>query len=379
MGTRKTNVVIPAKPRPGSQSCFFFRASAPPREILSSCISTLCGENSVGATVGRFEGDTMQYVLRHASLAVTALLMSMEQADALPVKHVVYAEKTARVEISLAYPQTGVKAIDDDIKAMILRKAKQFRVTSLDVYQKGDPVYTEDGDYKVERSDQKIFAVSWQTMEDFHGAHPSHEYLTADYLMPDGWRVYLPEVVDGPRGLVRISELARADLDRRLLSGKEPVSDKDWIAKGTTPEAPNFEAFLLLPGKLHIQFQSYQVDCYACDDPTVDMPMAALAGVLRPDPRAPQASFACAKAATPLEHAICSDAHLARLDRQVGETYFTHLNWSDEGSIAAKKEALRAEQRSWLKTRKQKCAGLQVPCLINLYQARIDALEAMTE
>ena len=323
-------------------------------------------------------------MVRTAATAMAALFLyatgvTASGGGALPVKHAAFTQKTAHLNISFAYPVTGVKAIDDDIKAFVMRKVKSFSATSEDTMQPGDPAYFEDADYKIERNDGKIFAVSWSTMEDFHGAHPSHEYLTANYLLPDGWRVYLPEVIDGPRGLRRISDLARADLAKKLLTGKEPVSDKDWVEKGTTPDANNFDAFLLLPGKLHIQFQSYQVDCYACDDPAIDIPMPALADVERADPRAPQASFPCAKAASPLEHVICSDARLARLDRQIGETYFLHLHWSDEGDIAARKQALKAEQVTWLKTREQKCPDRGLSCLGALYQARLDKLEAMTE
>jgi uncharacterized protein YecT (DUF1311 family) len=317
--------------------------------------------------------------LRYACLAVMFALSGAGAAQALTVAHKVYAEKTKLTDISLAYPETGVKAIDGDIRAIIAKKAKEFRSLAKGDYQKGDGVYTDDADYTIARNDGQVFAVAWEVTEDFHGAHPSHEYWTANYLLPDGWRVYLPEIVDGARGLSRISALARSDLDRRLLGGAEPVSDKDWIAKGTAPTAQNFEAFVLMPRALHIQFQSYQVDCYACDDPVEDIPLANLTDVLRKDWRAPQASFACVKASAPIEIAICSDARLARLDRQVGETYFEHIGWSKDGSIGAKVAALKTEQRAWLKSRDTACAGRQTSCLMTLYRARLDALESMTQ
>lgn len=313
-----------------------------------------------------------------AATAVTLLTASLLPAHALPVTKRSLTEKSKRIEISIAYPQTGIKAVDDDIRAIVAQKARDFAKVAQDS-DSGDTSagpFTDDTDYTIARNDKQVFSVTWQSLEDYHGAHPSHEYFTANYLLPDGWRVFLPEIVDGARGLARLSTLARTDLKKQLLGGREPMSDADWIAKGTAPEAPNFDAFALLPSRLRIQFQSYQVDCYACGDPTVDVPFAALAGVVRADWRAPAASFACSHAATAIERAICSDPHLARLDRQVAEEYFARVGQIKQGALGTGLQTLRAEQKSWL-ARRSACAG-HIPCLLALYGARLAALENMT-
>jgi len=316
-----------------------------------------------------------------AAAAMTMLAGSLQHAHALPVAKRVMTEKSKFVEISIAYPQTGMKAIDDDIRAIVTKRAHDFEKSAQDTIDHGgidkdEGRYTEDTDYTVARNDKQVFSVTWQSLEDFHGAHPSHEYFTANYLLPDGWRVLLPEIVDGPRGLIRIAALARADLKKQLLAGKEPTSDADWIAKGTGPAAPNFDAFTLLPNRLRIQFQSYQVDCYACGDPTVDIPLAALAGAVRADWRAPAASFPCAHAAAPIERTICSDPRLARLDRQVAEEYFTRIDQIKDGALGIKAGTVKDEQKRWL-ARRNTCGG-RVPCLLALYGARLEALENMT-
>jgi hypothetical protein len=131
--------------------------------------------------------------------------------------------KTAHTDISLACPHTGVKAIDDDIRATIATKAKAFRSFARGDYRPGDSAYTDDADYRIARNDGPIFAVVWSEEADFHGAHPANEIFTANYLLPDGWRVYLPEIVDGGRGFQRISALAIASLDTEL-SGPEGMS-----------------------------------------------------------------------------------------------------------------------------------------------------------
>jgi uncharacterized protein YecT (DUF1311 family) len=318
--------------------------------------------------------------LGRAALAVALVSAGACTAYALPVKHQVYTEKTPRTEISLAYPQTGVKAIDDDIRAIIAKKAKQFRNLASGDYQKGDGAYTEDADYSIARNDGQAFAVIWNEEADFHGAHPSNEIFTANYLLPDGWRIYLPEIVDGTRGFKRISALAIASLDKQL-STPDAMSDKDWIARGAAPDAINFEDYALLRDRLHIEFPSYQVAAYAAGPQTVEIPLSQLASVMRPNWRAPQASFPCSEAKAPLETAICSDSRLARLDRQVAETYFQHIGWAKDGSIGAKATALQAEQRAWLKSRNGSCGTgpSEVSCLTALYRNRLDTLESLTQ
>jgi len=322
-------------------------------------------------------------VLRRTGLSAAIMLASASSAWAVPVTHQVYAEKTLHTDISLSYPQTGMKAIDDDIRATIANTAKEFRGLARGDYQEGDGVYTDHADYRIARNDGQVFAVVWSEEADFHGAHPSSEIFTANYLLPDGWRVYLPEIVDGARGFQRISALAIASLDKQL-SGPDALSDRDWIARGAAPVAINFEDFALLHDSLHLEFPSYQVAAYAAGPQTVDIPLAQLASVMRPSWRAPQASFPCAKASAPLEVAICSDPGLARLDRQVGEIYFQHIGWSKDGSIAARVAMLKGEQRAWLKARETAC-GVQakgpaeVSCLMMLYRNRLNTLESMTQ
>jgi uncharacterized protein YecT (DUF1311 family) len=77
------------------------------------------------------------------------------------------------------------------------------------------------------------------------------------------------------------------------------------------------------------------------------------------------ASFDCSKAATKVEKMICGDAHLSRLDDDLGRNY----------SNAMKKfpntDQLKQEQRAWLKER-EKCKNVE--CLDSEYRERIHEL-----
>ncbi|MGD0191135.1 MAG: lysozyme inhibitor LprI family protein [Rhizomicrobium sp.] len=320
--------------------------------------------------------------LKRAAFAAVLVVATPGMANALTVKHAVYTEKSSHVDISLEYPVTGVKAIDDDIKAIVAKKAKQFKSLALGDYVEGQGAYTDEADYKIARNDGEVFSVVWNEEADFHGAHPANEIFTANYLLPDGWRVYLPEILDGERGIKRVSALSIASLDKQL-AGPDAMSDRDWIAKGAAPDAPNFEVFEILKDKLRVEFVDYQVAAYAAGPQAVEIPFSQIASVMRADWRAPQASFPCAHAQSALEKTICSDAHLARLDRQVSEAYFQRVGWAKDGSIGKKPAAMQDEQRAWLKTRDASCSSnigsVGVSCLMALYHSRLDTLERMTD
>ena len=95
-----------------------------------------------------------------------------------------------------------------------------------------------------------------------------------------------------------------------------------------------------------------------------------------------QPSFDCAKAGAPIEHAICADVSLAKLDADLAARYTEALGTGDA-------EALRAEQRAWAEERANACAILpgadddvpdftsaQIDCLKSLYTDRIAAIGA---
>jgi len=95
-------------------------------------------------------------------------------------------------------------------------------------------------------------------------------------------------------------------------------------------------------------------------------------------------SFNCAQARTPDEQAICSDAALARVDRQLAETFGKLVTATPE----AGREALRREQREWVSQRAKQCnvsaetrlndasRAQFVRCLTSLYAARQRDLDA---
>ena len=289
----------------------------------------------------------------------------------LPLAKKVITVKNKDAEISVAYPRTGNKAIDAVLTAYAQQSVALFKTYHPD-FANTDHQYELDTTYVVERNDARIFAVVFTEYSDTGGVHPNSDYRTFNFLLPDGAQVFLPEILDGPNGIDRLSRLTIAKLIKDIGTGPEAASDADSIKSGAGPSAENFRNFVWLPSKLHLYFPPYQVASYASGPQETTIPLQALKDVIRTDWRAPAPSFDCTKAATSIEHAICADAGLARLDRQVAEAYQSALHNAYEPTA---QEQLRQVQRIWIATRNKACAGTAPgPCLTKYYRGRLAAL-----
>jgi len=302
---------------------------------------------------------------------------------ALPVAGKTIADKSPIYEIRVDYPRTGDAKIDADLLATVNGIVSTFKKEAAAAHDSEEPRYTLAVNYVVARNDARAFAVIFNDEWDFAGAHPNLEIVTANYLRSadnkdDGGRIYLPELFDGNRGLKRIAALATADLSKRLLApNADPSSTPEDIARGADAHWENFQAFVLLPDALEIEFPPYQVAAYAAGPQTARIPLAKLKDVMRANPRTPVPSFDCAAAKSADERAICSDLTLARLDRDVSETWSSRVRNENDPTTKAR---LQTEQVAWLRNRAGACraaagGAAHVACLTRLYQARLKALE----
>lgn len=95
------------------------------------------------------------------------------------------------------------------------------------------------------------------------------------------------------------------------------------------------------------------------------------------------ASFDCAKAQTPFEHAICEAPELSRADEVLAKAFATAIGGLTEGSA----RAMREDQRNWLDFAQRACTADARPltqgrydedgasCLLEKFNGRIAALE----
>ncbi|MEI9888713.1 MAG: DUF4163 domain-containing protein [Rhizomicrobium sp.] len=310
----------------------------------------------------------MPFALRSACVAV-ALLLVAGAASGLPLTKKTIELKTRRMEISVSYPQTGNTAIDAVLLAYARGQVDTFKGYAKDFM--GDNPYSLDVGYDVERNDGKMLGLSFGESAYTGGAHGSNTMTAFNFLLPDGAQVFLPEIVDGQRGIDRVSKLVVPRLIKEIATGESAMSDPDWVGRGAGPLADNFKVFVWLPGKLHIYFPPYQVAAYAAGPQEIVIDQKDLKGVIRADWRAPSASFDCAKAKSGIEKAICAGAPLARLDRQMAEAYQAKLagvsSYDKPGA-----DKLRNEQRAWLAKVLKTCSGPSPgACLTRMYGARL--------
>ncbi len=308
---------------------------------------------------------------------VAAPVPVVATAGALPIKTARLEGHGKHLKYDIAYPETGNPKIDGEIAGWARKKVADFQAQVRNTEETDEPPppdpYEISISYEVPRNDAKLFEVTFSGSYSGWGVHENHTSVSFNYLMPDGWRVFLPEIFSG-EALKRISTMAVADLRRQLRpSDREAAA---LIARGARPQWRAFEDFTLLPRTLVVRFPEDAVADIASGPQEVKLPLAKLAGAERVDWRAPVASFDCAAAKTPIERAICSDVELARLDRRARDAYLRALEFAENDS---KHDEVRATQRAWLAGRDAECARQTAPstvaCLSSLYRARLKILE----
>jgi len=308
------------------------------------------------------------------TLAVTCLLATVSAAWAdVDVSEHTIDEHDPGVDLHVAYPQIGIAADDAALQGWAQAVVDDFKSAAA-ARGPQEQRYGADLTYTVTRNDARAVVILFTYVSYFGGAHPNTTRTTFNFLLPDGVRVFLPDLI-GSDGIQRVSDLAVADLTKQLA----PYGDPNWIRTGAGPYAENFEAFEWLPSEVVLHFDPYAVASYADGPKEVHIPLARLQDVRRPDPRAPLPSFDCARAATDVEQAICSDQALAQLDRRVADAYAWRLRLEAQGG---QPPVVKDQQVAWLADRDAACGGLSgaalVSCLDDQYAQRLTALRSFS-
>ena len=314
--------------------------------------------------------------MRGVFLALAVLVLAADAAQAqMPVTDKIIV-RTGKLKLDIHYPETG----RPDLDRIFADYAKSYAADG-DLNETSEGANSGTMSYKIRRNDAAMFSVQVSTNSYYAGhAHGMPDMVSFNFLMPDGAQVFLPELVDGKRGLDRISELAIADLTRQLGTG-----DLQSIRTGASPNPSSFQNFVWLSDELELTFIPDQVAAYAAGTRMVHIPLSALAEVIRSDPRAPAASFDCRVARSRIEKAVCSDAELARLDRQAADKY-AHDNHREVLPVLPNETPMQKQhreaaqgyhdravawQRDWLARRDKDCASASVACLKASYRAHL--------
>jgi len=308
-------------------------------------------------------------------LAATAMLLAqLAPANAAPLvsQEKKVSDRKPTYTIELAYPRTGHRAIDNEIESWVRELAQDFASAAKDQEPTPAGPWAANLTYEIGRNDGAMFSVLFSNYTYMGGAHPNTVFEAFNFLLPEGSRVELAELVTR-RGIERVSAMSIAQL-KQTLGGPDGMSDIDWITRGAGANAKNFRNFLWQPQLLVIHFDPYQVAAYAAGPQEVRIPLSRLSDVVRADPRMPAASFDCAKAASDVEQQICASRELARLDRHVSEAYAEKVLWAADEAARAK---LKETQRAWLKHRDETCRRVRTAmtaCLTQVHQERFRVL-----
>lgn len=318
--------------------------------------------------------------MRKTALVLAVLLLAAGGAQAQLSVADKTIQRTGQLKLNIHYPETGRADIDQ-----IFAEAARKYAADPDLNETSGGQNSGSMSYEIKRNDAQMFSVQVRTHSYYAGhAHGMPDMTSYNFLMPDGAQAFLPELIEGRRGLDRISELVTADLIRQLGTG-----DLQAIRNGANPRGSSFQNFVWLSDALEITYEPYEVAGYAAGEKKVRIPFSQLTGMIRPDPRAPAPSFPCGKAVTAIEKVICSDAALARLDRQVAERYADKLDLNEVPAVRADErptdtrhrlakqaqhELIMSNQRTWLKERNRACPTLAKDCLSKVYRDRIKAV-----
>ena len=109
--------------------------------------------------------------------------------------------------------------------------------------------------------------------------NPRHFVRTATFLVGNSSEIKLSDLFSKHRSqeaLEIISEFARANLRKQLLTDGEERAVGDWIDRGTVPLESSFDKFVIVKEGLRVLFEEYQVANYAYGIREVVVPWSIL-------------------------------------------------------------------------------------------------------
>lgn len=117
-------------------------------------------------------------------------------------------------------------------------------------------------------------------VEDTFGAHPNSYYRTFTFNTKTGEGLHLDDIfTSGTDYLSVLSKISRDKLPTQLAkASNSSVSsiDIDYLKRGTTPDADNFQTWYIQGPNLVIKFPPYQVAAYVFGAPELSIPLSSI-------------------------------------------------------------------------------------------------------
>lgn len=244
-------------------------------------------------------GGVLWYMSEHpASITLnhggTGIATSTEATAPQKIEeHAKYYDVTATTPTDTPLKATAGATADQ--KAVDIMK--QFTLTSIAGFkERGNFNALSTEDIKMMGFDQgrkEAFAVSYTLQkgtasvsyiftlfEDTFGAHPNTYYRSFTFDSKTGEGLGLDDLfVSGTDYLTLLSKISREKLPMQLAKASSaPVSsiDMDYLKRGTTPDADNFQTWYIQGTNLVLKFPPYQVAAYVFGAPELSIPLSSL-------------------------------------------------------------------------------------------------------
>lgn len=188
-------------------------------------------------------------------------------------------ENAKRPSVSLSYPVFGKKNIDKAIKFFVDNQASAYLQMANENFEAMDEEsrklaqWDMNGSFTVTQPSKDIVSIVF-TIESYSGgAHGNYSEEVLNFDLKTDRELQFQDLFEKPSvALKLLSQYCAPALKEEI--GEQ--ADTDMIAYGTYPMLANFSEIQLIPGKVIIHFQPYQVAPWVEGAPQVIVPLEKL-------------------------------------------------------------------------------------------------------
>ncbi|MDD4179564.1 MAG: DUF3298 domain-containing protein [Candidatus Margulisbacteria bacterium] len=195
------------------------------------------------------------------------------------IKNIEINEQAKDYEIEINYPSLKMRwsskieqAINREVKSLVNKNKTSF------LKERTKPFNNLNNSlslgYQVPSLTTTVLSLKFSALVFYAGAaHPQHWIETLNFDLKTGEKLSLAEICGGNKNYLKtISDYCI----KELLARTDLGPDEDWIRRGASPEASNFQYFNLTANDLIITFPDYQVAPYAAGEQEVAIGLEVL-------------------------------------------------------------------------------------------------------
>lgn len=230
---------------------------------------------ALGALVGLLALVAVAYLFYPAPAKAPLTVASSAKLEEHAKNYDIVAYYATTTPFAAANPAADTAAAAR-MKALIDSTVAEFKTATGPTWKSTLEVH-----YMVSSSTRTISYI-YTTYEYTGGAHNNTFFTTFTFDRTTGAPLSLSDLfAPGTDYLGALSQIARATLPAQLGA----LANAQMLSAGTAPDAKNFSAFFIDNSTLDILFAPYAVAPYAAGPQTLQIPLANLTNVLKPEYR----------------------------------------------------------------------------------------------